>query len=68
MEGHGRGACVSLHVGDVDAFYAEWSERVEVLRAPQDEKWGARTFDLLDPAGNTLFVVGPQRSAAGELR
>lgn len=40
MKGHGRGACVSLHV---------------------DEEWGARTFDLLDPSGNTLFVMGPVR-------
>jgi catechol 2,3-dioxygenase-like lactoylglutathione lyase family enzyme len=59
MTGHGRGACVAIEVGDADALYAEWSRRVPVLRAPHDEPWGARTFDLLDPAGNTLFVIGP---------
>jgi catechol 2,3-dioxygenase-like lactoylglutathione lyase family enzyme len=59
MEGHGRNACVSIHVDDTDAFYREWSAKVPVLRSPRDEAWGARTFDLLDPSGNTLFVMGP---------
>ena len=59
MEGHGRNACVSLHVDDADAYYREWSAKVAVLRAPRDEEWGARTFDLLDPSGNTIFVIGP---------
>jgi catechol 2,3-dioxygenase-like lactoylglutathione lyase family enzyme len=59
MKGHGRDACVSLHVDDTDAYYREWSTRVTVLRAPRDEEWGARTFDLLDPSGNTIFVMGP---------
>jgi catechol 2,3-dioxygenase-like lactoylglutathione lyase family enzyme len=59
MNGHGREACVSLYVNDADACYREWSARVAVLRTPRDEEWGARTFDLLDPSGNTLFVMGP---------
>lgn len=59
MEGHGRNACVSIHVDDTDAYYREWSARVTVLRSPRDEAWGARTFDLLDPSGNTIFVMGP---------
>ena len=59
MEGHGRDACVSLHVDDTDAYYREWSPKVTVLRAPRDEDWGARTFDLIDPSGNTIFVMGP---------
>ena len=59
MDGHGRGACVSLHVQDADAYYTEWSAKVPVLRAPKNEDWGARTFDLLDPSGNTIFVMGP---------
>lgn len=61
MEGHGRNACVSLHVDDADAYYREWSAKTAVLRAPKNEEWDARTFDLLDPAGNTLFVIGPVR-------
>jgi catechol 2,3-dioxygenase-like lactoylglutathione lyase family enzyme len=65
MAGHGREACVSLHVDDADAYYNEWSSRnVAMLRAPKDEDWGARTFDLLDPSGNTIFVIGPQRTPA----
>lgn len=59
MAGHGRNACVSLTVDDADAYYREWSPRVTMLRAPKDEDWGARTFDLLDPFGNTIFVMGP---------
>ncbi len=57
--GHGRDACVALQVEDTDAYYNEWSPKVKVLRAPKDEPWGSRTFDLLDPSGNTLFVMGP---------
>ena len=60
MNGHGRNACVALQVEDVDRYYRDWSSKVDVLRAPKDENWGARTFDLLDPSGNTLFVIGPQ--------
>jgi catechol 2,3-dioxygenase-like lactoylglutathione lyase family enzyme len=59
MPGHGRDACVSIQVDDVDAYYREWSAKVAVLRAPRDEDWDARTFDLLDPSGNTIFVMGP---------
>ncbi len=63
MDGHGRNACVALQVDDADAYYHEWSAKVDVLREPKDEPWGARTFDLLDPSGNTLFVMGPVNDA-----
>jgi catechol 2,3-dioxygenase-like lactoylglutathione lyase family enzyme len=59
MPGHGRNACVSLEVHDTDAYYREWSSKVAVLRPPKNEEWDARTFDLLDPFGNTIFVIGP---------
>jgi uncharacterized glyoxalase superfamily protein PhnB len=62
MSGHGREACVSLEVEDADAYYEEWRSRVEVKRPPKNEEWGARTFDLIDPFGNTIFVMGPPRS------
>jgi uncharacterized glyoxalase superfamily protein PhnB len=65
MKGHGRSACVALQVDDADAYYREWSAKVDVLRAPKDEEWGARTFDLLDPFGNTIFVMGPVSGANG---
>ena len=61
MPGHGREACVALQVEDADAYYDEWRGRIEIDRAPKNEEWGARTFDLLDPSGNTLFVIGPVR-------
>jgi uncharacterized glyoxalase superfamily protein PhnB len=60
MDGHGRDACVALHVANADAYYDEWRARgVEMRRPPRDEDWGGRTFDVIDPFGNTLFVVGP---------
>lgn len=60
MEGHGRAACVSLEVEDADAYYAEWRRaQVEIRTPPANQPWGARTFDVLDPFGNTIFVMGP---------
>jgi catechol 2,3-dioxygenase-like lactoylglutathione lyase family enzyme len=59
MSGHGREACVSLQVDSADAYYDEWRERVAIRRQPKDESWGARTFDVIDPFGNTIFVMGP---------
>jgi len=59
MSGHGREACVSLQVDNADALYEEWRQRVEIRRAPRNEAWGARTFDVIDPFGNTIFVMGP---------
>jgi catechol 2,3-dioxygenase-like lactoylglutathione lyase family enzyme len=59
MAGHGRSACVSLRVDSADEYYEEWRAKTSLLRPPHNEPWGARTFDLLDPFGNTLFVMGP---------
>ena len=59
MTGHGREACVSLLVESADDYYNEWRDRVEVRRPPKNEYWGARTFDVIDPFGNTIFVIGP---------
>jgi len=59
MSGHGRDACVSLEVESADKYYDEWRQRVAVKRPPHNEDWGARTFDLIDPFGNTIFVMGP---------
>ena len=59
MSGHGREACVSLQVESADAYYDAWRERVAIERPPRNEAWGGRTFDLVDPFGNTIFVIGP---------
>lgn len=59
MDGHGREACVGLQVDDADAYYEEWHPRVAIRRPPRNESWGARTFDVIDPFGNTIFVMGP---------
>lgn len=64
MDGHGRQACVSLEVDDADRYHAEWSGRVPGVSAPTNQAWGARTFDLTDPFGNTIFVMGPLPSRA----
>jgi catechol 2,3-dioxygenase-like lactoylglutathione lyase family enzyme len=60
MSGHGRDACVSLRVDDADAYYREWREKIEIAEPPRDEHWGARTFSVHDPSGNTIFVIGPR--------
>lgn len=62
MSGHGRDACVSLRVDDADAYYREWSSKVDVPKPPRDEYWGARTFGFRDPSGNTIFVIGPLKT------
>lgn len=59
MPGHGREACVSLRVDDADRYYAEWREKTIIEAPPREEAWGARTFSVFDPSGNTLFVIGP---------
>ena len=61
MSGHGRDACVSLHVTDADHYYSEWRNKVEIKNPPRDEYWGARTFSVHDPSGNTIFVIGPKK-------
>src|ERR1044071_1369477 len=48
MSGHGREACVSLQVESADAYYDEWRAHVGIRRPPQNEPWGARTFDVID--------------------
>lgn len=63
MSGHGRNACVTLRVADADRYYEEWKDRVNMKRAPVDEDWGARTFGITDPFGNTIFVIGPRTTA-----
>lgn len=59
MSGHGRNACASLVVNSADALYEEWRQKVQMKRAPMDEEWGARTFGVHDPFGNSIFVIEP---------
>jgi len=61
MSGHGRQACVSLHVDDADRYYEEWRAKVDIPHPPRDEEWGARTFGVQDPSDNTIFVIGPRK-------
>ncbi|MCG8608093.1 glyoxalase superfamily protein [bacterium] len=60
MSGHGRDACVSLEVESADKYYDEWHEKVEIRNPPKNESWEGRTFDVIDPFGNTIFVIGPK--------
>lgn len=66
MAGHGRRACVSLQVESADRYFAEWGERVAIERPPVDEPWGARTFSVHDPSGNTIFVMEPIGGATNQ--
>src|SRR5687768_18546655 len=38
MSGHGRQACVSLHVDDADRYYEEWRAKVDIPHPPRDER------------------------------
>lgn len=60
MAGHGRDAAVSLVVESADAYYEEWHSKVEIRNPPKNESWSGRTFDVIDPFGNTIFVIGPK--------
>ena len=62
MSGHGRDAAVSLRVDSADAYYDEWRRKISIKRPPKDEEWGARTFGVTDPFGNTIFVIGPPKT------
>jgi len=59
MPGHGRAACACLEVTDADEIFEQWRARVPIPHGPKTEDWGARTFTVIDPFGNTLFVIGP---------
>ena len=63
MPGHGKDACVSLEVESTDDCYEAWRDKVRIDNPPKNEYWGARTFGLQDPFGNTVFVVGPLTDA-----
>jgi hypothetical protein len=41
----------------VDSYAAP--RRAAISDPPRDEPWGARTFSVHDPSGNTIFVMGP---------
>jgi len=62
MYGHAAMAREVRARSGADACYQEWRDRVDIKRAAKDEPWGARTFDLLDPFANSIFVMGPPRT------
>jgi uncharacterized glyoxalase superfamily protein PhnB len=47
---------VSILVADVDALHADLQRRgARVLKAPKDNDYGLRDFDVADPDGNMIF-------------
>jgi uncharacterized glyoxalase superfamily protein PhnB len=59
MPGHGREACAYLEVDDADALHEQWRAKTHIADPPENQPWGGRTFTVMDPSGNSLFVVGP---------
>jgi catechol 2,3-dioxygenase-like lactoylglutathione lyase family enzyme len=58
--GHGA---VSIFVDDVDALHADLQKRgARVLKAPANQPYGLRDFDVADLDGNMLFF-GMERRA-----
>ena len=49
---------ITVHVDDVDEWYATLRERgVELLSGPIDRPWGPRTASFRDPSGQTWEVA-----------
>jgi len=45
-----------LHVRNIDALHAAWSDAGLPVSELCDEPWGMREFSLMDPGGNRLRV------------
>jgi catechol 2,3-dioxygenase-like lactoylglutathione lyase family enzyme len=58
MDGHGRKACVTLEVDNIEALHAEWIKALNLDEPLIDQPWGARPFGFQDPDDNTVFVLG----------
>lgn len=51
----GQGA-VAIFVDDVDGLHADLVQRgANIIKAPADQPYGLRDFDVADPDGNMLF-------------
>ena len=61
MDGHGRHAAVAIEVSDVRRVLRRVVGAGAGEACAPRRAMGARTFDLHDPSGNTLFVIGPMR-------
>ena len=58
----GAGPIMLVDVPDADAMYAELqAEGVTIDDPPVDEPWGRR-FNVRDPSGNTIALLGPAGS------
>jgi catechol 2,3-dioxygenase-like lactoylglutathione lyase family enzyme len=58
--GHGA---VSILVDDVDGLHADLQKRgARILKAPADQAYGLRDFDVADPDGNMIFFGMEKRA------
>ena len=55
----GRFVGVSLQVDDIEATYKELSGKgVDFIGPPEKQPWGGTLAHFIDPAGNTLTLLG----------
>ena len=54
-DGRERGEAY-LHARDVDDLHHTWGAAGLPVGAPQDQPWGMREFEVVDPGGNRLRV------------
>ena len=52
----GQGISINIHTEDVDAFHQKLTSQDIDAPAPEDHPWGARSFDIKDPAGINLCI------------
>lgn len=50
---------LSFDVEDVDAAYAQLSQRLAFEERPADQPWGYRAASLRDPDGNRIYLLSP---------
>jgi len=56
-------ACHILHVGDVDALHATWTQSgAQIDAPPEDKPWGLREFTVRDNNGHSFRISQPSRA------
>lgn len=61
-----RTAIIEFMVDDVDAEFARFKDRVEVVHEPKMMPWGNRSVQFRDPEGTSVALFAPVTDAAKE--
>ena len=64
--GANRTAIIEFMVDDVDAEFARFKDKVEVVHEPKMMPWGNRSVQFRDPEGTNVALFMPATDAARE--